>query len=279
MNSRRNMSALFLVGSLTVWLPTSDAFGATATISDVTDFITRLGGYLFQIAGPAPDTYVYWQQVSYAVKGTPSASNNTSSSNTSSNNTSSNNSTITVTEYPMAAVAKGTGTPVLPPAGPPPALTTATATFLAQLSPCQAQNYIIETVTLDLRDIQLIRDTPASKSLVSENPIVNADGKLIPIVGEDGKPINGEDGKPQQIWSVVLQTNSKADIFMRKNKQTLPANCPPGGVTPDSKMEQQDVGQYPILFADETQAKRFVKLLNNAIPTLNPPVLLVPATP
>ena len=38
MNSRQSVSTLFLVGSLMIWLSTSDALAATATLSDLTDF-------------------------------------------------------------------------------------------------------------------------------------------------------------------------------------------------------------------------------------------------
>jgi hypothetical protein len=39
-------------------------------------------------------------------------------------------------------------------------------------------------------------------------------------------------------------------------------------------MKQADVSRYPIVFSSQTQADLFVKLLDNVIPTLNPPVLI-----
>ena len=111
-------------------------------------------------------------------------------------------------------------------------------------------------MTLDLRDIQPITDGPKLPTEI----------------------IKDKSGKQHKIWSVVLQTN-EANNFIRQNTQTFPATCPPT-VAPsealDAKMEQTDVPQYSILFADLTQANRFVKLLNNVIPTLNPPVLIPP---
>ncbi len=225
---RRKASALFLVGCLVSWLLTSDAISATATLPDMTDFITRLGGYLFPVAGPS-DKAIYWLQLSYSVAAPATPSNIT---------------TITMTKLPMASVFKGSGTGL--PAVQPTTLTPTTPT-VTLLNACNVLNYSVEKVTLDLRDIQLI--TPA--------------------------PTQSTDGG-NKVWAVVLQTSNKANLI-RKNTQTLPATCSvslPGQAQPDSKMEQTDVSEYPILFADLTQANRFVKLLNNVIPTLNPPVLI-----
>jgi hypothetical protein len=171
-----------------------------------------------------------------------------------------------MTKFPMAALLKQPSSAPTPPTSP-----TTTSTSSIQLNPCEAENYIVDTVTLDLRDIQFITNAPTPKLMVDK------DGK--PIVGADGKPkqeiIVDTDRKKHEIWSVVLQTNDKDNNFIRQNTQTFPATCAPAGSpSADAKMEQTDVPQYSILFADLTQANRFVKLLNNVIPTLNPPVLI-----
>ena len=102
-----------------------------------------------------------------------------------------------MTTFPKAAVYKATGS-----AAPQQSTTTPTNTTSVpnQLYPCAVENYSVETVTLDLRDIQPTTHSPTAK------PIVGEDGKPIVIVDEDGKPVVGEDGEPPQIWSVVLQT-------------------------------------------------------------------------
>jgi hypothetical protein len=250
MNSRLNLSALFLVGSLTVWLPTSDAFAATATISDVTDFITRLGGYLFPVDGLAPDTYYYWTQASYTVNPSGGGQNPSGGG--------SNVTKIVLTKLPKAAVLKASGS------GAQQGTLTNTTSVPNQLYPCAVEDYSIETVTLDLRDIR-----PSTPNPTTPESLVDEDGKAIQIIGEDGKPVG------KQIWPVVLQTSSKAS-FIRQNIQRLPPNCPPAGKPGHASMTQKDVSQYSIYFADSTEANQFVQLLNNAIPTLNPPVLIPP---
>jgi hypothetical protein len=264
MNSRLNLSALFLVGSLTVWLPTSDAFAATATISDVTDFITRLGGYLFPVDGLAPDTYYYWTQASYTVNPSGGGQNpsgggqNPSGGGQNPSGGGSNVTKIVLTKLPKAAVLKASGS------GAQQGTLTNTASVPNQLYPCAVEDYSIETVTLDLRDIR-----PSTPNPTTPESLVDEDGKAIQIIGEDGKPVG------KQIWPVVLQTSSKAS-FIRQNIQRLPPNCPPAGKPGHASMTQKDVSQYSIYFADSTEANQFVQLLNNAIPTLNPPVLIPP---
>jgi hypothetical protein len=222
----RKLSVLLLAGVFEVSLPMSTAFAATAVQSDLTDFVTRLGGYVFPATGPASNTQFYWSIVSYTM--TPAAAP-------------SNITKIVMTKMPLAAVYKlsGNGTA----SANQPAAGTAIGT---QLNPCTAQNYVVETVTLDLRDLELV--TPA------------------PTQGND----NGH-----LVWSVVLQTSSGAN-FIRQNTQTLPANCYATGFQPASSVTQMDVSQYTIVFGDSVQAKQFVRLLNNVIPTLNPPVLIGP---
>lgn len=224
MRVKRQLPFLVLVGFLVTWLPASGACAATATLSDVTDFITRLGGYSFPVSGPAGNNQIYWLQVSYKV--TPPAS-------------SSNITTIVMTRFPMAAAYKLTGNGTTTPTQP-----SATTAVSTALNACEAQDYTIDTVTLDLRDIELV--TPAATQ--------SSDGG-------------------HAIWSVVLKTNGKSN-FIRQNTQTLPANCYPAGTTPTANLAQADVSQYAIVFADPVQAAQFVRLLNNVIPTLNPPVLI-----
>jgi hypothetical protein len=271
MNSGRNVLGLFILCFLVVWLPTSDAFAATVSISDVTDFITRLGGYLFRVDGPANNTYYYWVQVSYAVNPSGGGQNpsgggqNPSGSGQNPSGGGSNITKIVMTKFPRAAVQKisGTGTSTAP---------TSSSSITNQLSPCAVENYTVETVTFDLRDIRLSTPIPTPERLV----LVGDDGRPIDFVDDDGKPIV-IDGKPapKQIWAVVLQTTSKAP-FIRQNIQKLPPNCPPVGNPGNASMKQNDLAEYQIYFADSSQASRFVQLLNNAIPTLNPPVLIPP---
>jgi hypothetical protein len=229
MNSRLNLSALFLVGSLTVWLPTSDAFAATATISDVTDFITRLGGYLFPVDGLAPDTYYYWTQASYTVNPSGGGQNpsgggqNPSGGGQNPSGGGSNVTKIVLTKLPKAAVLKASGS------GAQQGTLTNTTSVPNQLYPCAVEDYSIETVTLDLRDIR-----PSTPNPTTPESLVDEDGKAIQIIGEDGKPVG------KQIWPVVLQTSSKAS-FIRQNIQRLPPNCPPAGKPGHASMTQKDV--------------------------------------
>jgi hypothetical protein len=251
MGPRRNLSTSFLVGFFAAWLSSSSAFAATATLSDLTDFITRLGGYLYSNSGPSAD-YYYWQQMSYTVTTSGGGSTNSGgNSNTSgggspTSSSASNITKIIVSKFPKAAVriATGTGaTPIVVPAN--------NASISNQLYACAVENYTVETVILDFRDIK---------------PTTNAPKSNITIVDKDSSS--------HKIWSVVMQKNDAANNFIRITTQTLPANCPMGGATVDAKMEQTDLPQHSILFSDLIQAKRFVQLLNNVIPTLNPPVLI-----
>jgi hypothetical protein len=150
MNMKRSVSALLLVGSLMTWLPSPDAFAATAALPDLTDFITRLAGYLFVVKGDIP-TALYWSQVSYKVTGPTSPSNIT---------------TITVTRYPKAMVYKISGNPmnVIP-------QLTATSTSATQLSPCEVADYVVETVTLDLRDLKIVTSEPRQALLKLLTPV------------------------------------------------------------------------------------------------------------
>ena len=159
MSTRRKVTALFLALSPMAWLPASDAFAvgpnAPVTPIDMTDFITRLGGYLFQIPkGPAGNMYYYWEQVSYSV--TASAASTASTSSTASSNI----TKIVMTKLPMASVYKLTGS------GATTATTLSAATSTAPavnvLNPCNAHDYIVETVTLDMRDLELGYCLPAN---------------------------------------------------------------------------------------------------------------------
>jgi hypothetical protein len=252
MNVKQSVWALLIFSSITACLITSNAWAATATLSDVTDFITRFGGYLFAIGNDnVSNTQYYWLQVSYTVnasggsntsgggQSTSGGGQSTSGGGSPSSGGSSNITKIVKTSFRKVAVYKvsGNGTSMVT----APAASTAIAN---QLFPCAADNYDVETVTLDLRDITL--NTAA------------------PTTGTD----NGH-----TIWIVNLQTSSGANLI-RQNTQTLPANCPPNTVTPDASMKQADVSRYPIVFSSQTQADLFVKLLDNVIPTLNPPVLI-----
>lgn len=262
MNVRRNASGFVLVGFLTVWMATSDAFAAAASVSDVTDFITRVGGYFFEVdGGPSSNNYHYWFQVSYTVNASGGAQNpsgggqNPSGNGQTPSSGGTNITKIVMTKSPMAAIAL----PTAAPAPPPPTLAT-TSPNLTQLNPCEAENYTVETVTLDLRDLKL-----------STTSLKANDGK--PILG---KALVDNDGNPRLQWQVFLRTNSNTK-FIRKNTQTFPANCAAAGGPSeklDAKVEQTDVSQYPILFADLDQANRFLDLLNNMIPTLNPLTLI-----
>jgi hypothetical protein len=218
-------SPLSFIGFLSVWSPLgSTAAAAPPVASDLTDFIARVGGYLYTTSGDDTKEH-YWVQVSYKTIAPTSSPNIT---------------TITMTKFNPAAVYGTTGNGV-PPTSSPAALT-ATSTNPASLNLCAAANYVVETVTLDLRDLQ----AKTSEAQASEGT--------------------------HQIWSVTLQTNG--DNLIRKNKQTLPANCPPSGIKPDSAMEQQDVSQYAIFFTYKSQADHFQNLVRNTIPNLSPPTLV-----
>jgi hypothetical protein len=224
---RRTAVALFFIGSLMTWSPwRSDALAATPQVSDLTDYIAMLGGYLFTTSGSDDTNNIYWVQVSYKVTPATSTSNVT---------------TIVMTRYNPAAVSRASGL-WLPIATLAPA--TPTSTNLAQFNFCASDIYEVDTITLDLRDLQAV----STKT-----------------TGTDGA---------QPTWSIVLQTNS--GNFIRENKQSLPPTCPYSGWDKKGKVTvvQTDVTNYPILFANEQEANQFQKLVSNVIPTLNPPVLI-----
>jgi hypothetical protein len=145
-----------------------------------------------------------------------------------------------MTYFPMASVFRlsGTGSGAAP---------TATAAVASQLTPCAAKNYIVETVTLDLRDID-----QTTKPKVSEE---------YTFLGN-------------KVYSVTLETYSNDKVkkppFIRKNTQTLPANCSPAGFRLDSHIDQTDVSEYKIFFGNLNQAQYFASLLHNAL-TVGPP--------
>jgi len=225
--TRRIVPTLLVVGGLTAlssW--ESRALAATPAASDLTDFIQKLGGYMFPNNDGTVQIQIFWEQISYVV--TPAAS-------------SSNITKIVMTKYPKASVYSATGTGLAAPANPTPP-TTAPA-LPSAFNVCAADNYTIETITLDLRDLQ----ATATKS-------------------QDVDASN-------TIWKVTLKT--PGGKFIRQNTQTLPANCPsPNTNIPKSAMQQQDVSQYAIVFADEGQARQFAWLVSNVIPTLNAPILV-----
>jgi hypothetical protein len=243
MRMRRTTVALLFIGFLATWSPwASDALAATATVSDLTDFITRLGGYLFTTTGDDDTNKSYWVQVSYKV--TPAA-------------TSSNITTITMTKYNPAAVYKNSGNGLNSTVVAPTTTSTPTALF----GFCTVDTYTVETVTLDLRDLSA-KTTPGSSGLSVTTKTAGS------------PPVQVS----HQIWSIVLHTNG--GNYIRQNTQTLPPNCPYGGWDHQdaTAMTQKDVSTYEILFADEGQANQFRYLASNVIPTLNPPVL-IGATP
>jgi hypothetical protein len=225
MSLRRAAVALILAGFLVVRPPwASDARAAAPGVNDLTDFIQRLGGYLFTITDTSVPSQIFWEQVSYKVA---TASN-------------SNITTITMTKYNKAAVYISTGNGMISPAP-----LTSTSTNPSAFNLCAADDYIVDTVMLDLRDL---------KSVSTKT--------------------SGLDDQQHPIWSVVLQKNG--ENFIRKNTQALPANCASANHQPKTKIVQQDVNQYPIVFADEGQANQFQKLVTNVIPTLNPPTFIGP---
>jgi hypothetical protein len=257
---RRFVTALLFIGFVIDGSPwQSNAFAGTPQVSDITDFITRLGGYLYKLPDdPKVSAEHFWVQVSYKV-GSASGSSNSGGSNsggsnsggsnsggsTNSSSGSSNITTITKTKFRKAAIYIATGSGVAPPpSGPPIPAPTGNFTNPTQLNFCAADVYVVETVTLDLRDLQVVTQPPEQSM-----------------------------DDTQAVWSVVLQTNGQQK-FIRINTQTLPPNC--GGGSYDSSIFQQDLDHYSIVFAQDQQqqAIQFQKLLNNAIPTLNPPVLV-----
>jgi hypothetical protein len=223
MPMRRSALPLLFGGLLMAWPPwAADALAATPTVTDMTDFIVRLGGYLFPLPAGPDQTKLYWLQVSYKVTPPTSPSNIT---------------TITMTKYKKAETSAAT-------ANPPSTWTAPTATFVnpSQFVFCAADDYIVETVTVDLRDIAAKTDLPAS--------------------GSDGG---------QQTWSIVL--HSTGGNLIRVSTQTFAPNCdanPP----PDSKIQQKDLDSYTVVFTYKEQAARFQQIVNNAIPTLSPLIFI-----
>jgi hypothetical protein len=123
---------------------------------------------------------------------------------------------------------------------------TATFTNPSQFVFCAAADYIVETVTVDLRDIAAKTDPPKSST-------------------DGGQPI----------WSIVL--HSAGGKFIRINTQTFAPNCGPNP-TPDSKIQQRDDDSYPIVFTYQEEAARFQQIVSNAIPTLSPLIFIGPPT-
>jgi len=223
---RRIATSLFFTAFVVIWASwASPALAATPVVSDLTDYIQELGGYFFTIPNANVTNEIFWEQASYKVTPASSPSNIT---------------TIVMTKYDKAAVYTVSGS-----GSSSQAVWSATGTANpASFNFCSATDYVVETVTLDLRNLQAV---------ATKQPDTTGGGN--------------------NIFSVVLKMNS--GYLIRQNTQTLPATCPPQtSYKPGTKQTQQDVNSYTIRFPLEAEANQFVSLVTNVIPTLNPPILI-----
>jgi hypothetical protein len=234
---------------------------APPTATDLTDFIVRLGGYFFKDPVPATDGQFSFAQASYSFKAPTPGSNII---------------TIVKTQYDAVTIFTGNGTGSSSPQTPPAPSPTTPANPSQQLYFCADTFYFIETVTLDVRELQASMAAPTPATFTG---------------GPGGKVINGPDGKPIQTWSVTLQTAKRNGLagppnLIRVNTQTLPANCANPAAAdplldtssqPSTSISQNDVYQYSIVFATQDQAIYFQLLLNGFVAATSVPVSLIGA--
>jgi len=263
MHKRLAVAALLLAGSLITVSPwTPAAMAAPPTATDLTDFIVRLGGYFFQNPVPPTDGQFSFAQASYSFKAPASGSNIV---------------TIVKTQYDAVTIFTANGTGSSSPQAPTQPSATTAANPSQQLYFCADTFYFIETVTLDVRELQASTGAPTPATFTTFTG------------GSGGKVINDLEGKPIQTWSVTLQTAKRNGIanqpnLIRVSTQTLPANCAnPVSADPllDTKSQpttsisQKDFKQYPIVFATQDQAIYFQLLLNGFVAATSVPVSLI----
>lgn len=265
MHKRPAVAALLLAGGLITVSPwTPAAMAAPPTATDLTDFIVRLGGYFFKDPVPATTGQFSFAQASYKFTAPASGSNVI---------------TIVKTQYDAVTIFTGNGTGSSSPQTPPPPSSTTPANPSQQLYFCADTFYFIETVTLDVRELQASTAAPTPATFTTFTG------------GSGGKVINDPDGKPIQMWSVTLQTAKRNGLagppnLIRVNTQTLPANCANPATAdplldtssqPSTSISQKDVNQYPIVFATQDQAIYFQFLLNGFVAATSVPVSLIGA--
>ena len=277
----RANTALLIVGSIIgLFFSARSAEATQATTSDLTDHIVQLGGW-FNDAGSDP-TYHYWAQVSYTLQSTasgskastpgassttPAASSTTPGANSTSpgagptspgpsSGASGSNITTLIMTKTMLQAELATGGISTPPSGGAPTIG----------PPCANGMTVMETVTLDLRELQA-----ASTPIQSPETI------------DEGRAANNP---TFNVWTVKLTVNGGKKLI-RVNTVTSPPTCKNAGVPvalPNGKSvlsttSQKDVSAYPIVFADLDQAKYLQMLVSSLVPTLNPPRLNVAPLP
>jgi hypothetical protein len=263
MSSRARQYVLLFAGIVSgcLW-SVSGAQASQAATSDITDFITRLGGWFLATdpSGPAQNTH-FWAQISYTLQSSASTSKTTGAGSPASNQgaatttpntgstpsgtgspTSGTNITTLVMTKSMMEAEKLTG-----------GITT-TINQVSSLGPaCSNGMTTMDTITLDLRELQSTTVKPVTETI------------------DEGR---GASNPKIDVWNVSLKMNGGKNII-RVNTVESPPTCKvttlPNGQAIDSKVTQEDKSEYAIEFADEGQARYLQMLIESVVPTLNPP--------